>query len=55
MPGPSEWDGIIKTRKAFFAAERALVKASQDYEKARVEYERACSQAGVTPHYSAEG
>ena len=49
---PSEWDGIIKARKLFFAAERALAKASLDYEKARVEYERACSQAGVAPHYA---
>ncbi len=47
-----EWDGIIKTRKAFFAAERALVQASLDYEKARLEYERACSQVGVAPHYA---
>ncbi len=47
-----EWDGIIKARLAFFAAERALVKASLDYEKARVEYERACSQIGVSPHYA---
>ena len=50
--GPSEWDAIIKTRKLFFVAERALAKASSDYEKARTEYERACSQAGVTPHYA---
>ena len=49
---PSEWDGIIKTRKLFFAAERALAKASIDYEKARADYERACSQAGVVPHYA---
>ena len=47
-----EWDGIIKTRRAFFAAERALVQASLDYEKARLEYERACKQVGVTPHYA---
>ena len=47
-----EWDGVIKARKAFFAAERGLVKASQEYEKARVEYERACSQVGVSPHYA---
>lgn len=47
----SEWDLIVKTRKAFFAAERALAAACREYEKARVEYERACSQAGVTPHY----
>ena len=47
-----EWDGIIKARKAFFAAEQALVKAGADYEQARVEYERACSQAGVSPHYA---
>jgi len=50
--GVGEWDGIIKARKAFFAAERALAKASQDYEKARVEYERACNQVGVFPHYA---
>jgi hypothetical protein len=49
---PGEWDGIIKARKQFFAAERALVKASAEYEKARIEYERACSQVGVTPHYA---
>ncbi len=49
---PSEWDGIIKTRKLFFEAERALAKASLEYEKARIEYERACSQVGVTPHYA---
>ncbi len=47
-----EWDGVITARKAFFAAERALVKASLDYEKARVEYERACSKVGVSPHYA---
>ena len=47
-----EWDGIIKARKAFFEAERALVRASLNYDKARKEYERACSQVGVTPHYS---
>ena len=50
--GPGELDGVIKARKAFFAAERALVKASGDYEKARTEYERACSQLGLTPHYA---
>ncbi len=49
---PGEWDRIIKNRKLFFAAERALVKASAEYEKARVEYERACTQVGVTPHYA---
>ena len=49
---PSEWDGIIKARKLFFEAERALAKASQEYEKARIAYERACSQVGVTPHYA---
>lgn len=43
---------IIKTRKAFFAAERALAKACAEYEKARVDYERACAQAGVTTHFS---
>ena len=48
----SEWDGIIKARKRFFEAERALAKASMDYEKARTDYERACSQVGVTPHYA---
>ncbi len=48
----SEWDGIIKTRKLFFEAERALAKASKEYEKARIEYERACSQVGVAPHYA---
>lgn len=48
----SEWDTILKTRKGFFAAERALVKVCADYEKARLEYERACTQAGVTPHFS---
>lgn len=47
-----ELDGVIKARLAFFAAERALVKASADYEKARTEYERACSQVGLTPHYA---
>ncbi len=47
-----EWDGVIKARRTFFAAERALVKASQEYEKARVDYERACSQVGVSPHYA---
>ncbi len=47
----SEWDSIVKTRKAFFAAERALAVACGEYEKTRVEYERACSQAGVNPHY----
>ena len=50
-----EWDGIIKARQAFFAAERALVKASLDYEKARLAYERACSQVGVSPHYAPGG
>lgn len=49
---PSEWDGIIKARKLFFQAERALAKASLEYEKARIQYERACSQVGVTPHYA---
>lgn len=49
-----ELDGVIKARLAFFAAERALVKASTDYEKARAEYERACSQLGLTPHYAPE-
>ena len=49
---PGEWDGVIKARKAFFAAERALIKASSEYEKARADYERACSQVGVTPHYA---
>ena len=49
---PAEWDGIIKSRKAFFVAGRELVKASMEYEKARVEYERACKQVGVTPHYA---
>ena len=48
----SEWEGIIKTRKLFFEAERALAKASMEYEKARIEYERACSLVGVTPHYA---
>ena len=33
-----EWDGIIKARKAFFAAERALAQASSEYEKARQEW-----------------
>ncbi len=47
-----ELDGVIKARHAFFAAERALVKASADYEKARLEYERACSQVGLAPHYA---
>ena len=47
-----ELDGVIKARLAFFAAERALVKASADYEKARVEYERTCSQLGLVPHYA---
>ena len=51
-PVQSEWDAIIKARKAFFAAERALVKTSIEHEKARVEYERACGQIGVIPHYS---
>ncbi len=51
----SEWDAIIKTRKGFFAAERALVKASAEYEKARMEYERACTQVGVTPHFAETG
>ena len=48
----SEWDGVIKARGMFFEAERALVKASLEYEKARVEYERACTRIGVTPHYT---
>lgn len=47
-----ELDGVIKARLAFFAAERALVKASAAYEKARMEYERACSQVGLAPHYA---
>ena len=47
-----ELDGVIKARKLFFAAERALVKASADYEKARLEYERVCSQLGFAPHYA---
>ena len=47
-----ELDGVIKARLAFFAAERALVKASADCEKARTEYERACSQVGLAPHYA---
>lgn len=42
-----ELDLVIKARLAFFAAERALVKASADYEKARTEYERACAQLGL--------
>ena len=50
--GRGELDGVIRTRKAFFAAERALIKASEDYETARKEYERACSQLGLTPHYA---
>ena len=25
-----EWDGVIKARKAFFAAERGVVKASRN-------------------------
>ena len=49
---PSEWDGIIQARKLFFQAERALAKASLEYEKARIQHERACSQVGVTPHYA---
>ena len=49
-----ELDGGIKTRLAFFAAKRALVKASADYERARTEYERACSQLGLAPHYASE-
>jgi hypothetical protein len=48
----SEWDGIIKARKLFFEAERALAKAGLEYEKARIQYERACSQVGVSPHYA---
>ncbi len=28
--GVGEWDGVIKARKAFFAAERALARASQE-------------------------
>ena len=49
---PSEWDSIIKARKLFFQAERALAKVSLEYGKARIQYERACSQVGVTPHYA---
>lgn len=49
-----ELDLVIKARLAFFAAERALVKASADYEKARQEYERACTQLGLAPHYAPE-
>ncbi len=41
-----ELDWVIKTRLAFFAAERALVKASADYERARTEYERARTRLG---------
>ncbi len=41
-----EWDGIIKARKAFFAAERALVKASADYEQARAAVRRGTGAAG---------
>ena len=53
VPGlTSEWDGIIKARKLFFEAEQALAKASQDYEKARIGYERACTLVGVTLHYA---
>ena len=48
----SEWDGIIKARKLFFEAERALAKAGLEYEKARIQYERACSLVGVAPHYA---
>lgn len=48
---PGELDGVIKARRAFFATERALIKAAADYEKARKEYEQACSQLGLTPHY----
>ena len=48
-----ELDAVIKARKAFFAAERELVKASANYENAREEYERACSQHGLVPHYAA--
>ncbi len=47
-----ELDGVIKARQVFFSAERALVKASTDYEKARIAYERACSQVGLVPHYA---
>lgn len=45
---------VIKARLAFFSAERALVKASADYEKARTEYERACAKLGLAPHYAPE-
>ena len=55
VQGPGELDGVIKARKAFFAAERALIEASAAYEKARKEYERACSQLGLTPHYAPGG
>ncbi|MCY4029765.1 MAG: hypothetical protein OXH75_26050 [Acidobacteria bacterium] len=49
-----ELDVVIKARLAFFSAERALVKASADYEKARTEYERACAKLGLAPHYAPE-
>ena len=55
VQGPGELDGVIKARKTFFAAERALIAASADYEQARKEYERACSQLGLTPHYAPGG
>ena len=53
--GPGELDGVIKARKAFFAAERALVQASAHYETARKEYEQACTQLGLAPHYALAG
>jgi len=48
-----ESDRLVKARQKFFAAEQELIKASEGYQKARADYEQACSQMGMVPHYSA--
>ena len=48
-----ELDRLVKARQKFFVAERELIKAVLDYERARADYEQACSQMGMVPHYAA--
>ena len=48
-------DSIIKTRSAFFAAERAARLAIEAYELAKSDYAAACERAGVTVHFDEGG
>ena len=51
VPAQADRDSIVKTRSAFFTAERDARQAIEQYERAKADYEAACKAAGVVVHF----